>query len=172
MKGNVKDATGEPVIGASVLVKGTTNGTITDFDGNFELNDVSGNAVIEVTFVGYLPQEVKVSSTPLNIILKEDTKTLDEVVVIGYGVQKKSVVTASIAKVGSDELGKTAPVTVFRSTPYGAGRSWRSWLSGATLSRGNLLKPLHTGIQLSSFLHSGGKPPALNVRFLTMFESL
>ena len=112
VKGNVKDATGEPVIGASVLVKGTTNGTITDFDGNFELNDVSGNAVIEVTFVGYLPQEVKVSSTPLNIILKEDTKTLDEVVVIGYGVQKKSVVTASIAKVGSDELGKTAPVRV------------------------------------------------------------
>lgn len=110
--GVVKDATGEPVIGASVLVKGTTNGTITDFDGNFTLTNVPGDATIEITFVGYLPQTVKATSAPLNVILKEDTQALDEVVVIGYGVQKKSVVTASIAKVGSDELAQTAPVRV------------------------------------------------------------
>ena len=112
VKGVVKDATGESIIGASVLVKGTTNGTITDFDGNFILTNVPNDAIIEITFVGYLPQSMKVTSTPLNVILKEDTQTLDEVVVIGYGVQKKSVVTASIAKVGSDELSQTAPVRV------------------------------------------------------------
>lgn len=109
VKGSVKDATGEPVIGASVLVKGTTNGTITDFNGNFSFNNVSSGSTIVVTFVGYLPQVVRASASPLSIILKEDTKILDEVVVIGYGVQKKSVVTASIAKVGSDELAQTAP---------------------------------------------------------------
>lgn len=112
VKGNVKDATGEPVIGASVLVKGTTNGTITDFDGNFELPNVESDASIEITFVGYLPQTLKASSSPLNVILKEDTKTLDEVVVVGYGVQKKSVVTASIAKVSADDLSASAPVRV------------------------------------------------------------
>lgn len=112
VKGVVKDATGESIIGASVLVKGTTNGTITDFDGNFILTNVPNDAIIEITFVGYLPQSMKATSTPLNVILKEDTQTLDEVVVIGYGVQKKSVVTASIAKVGSDELSQTAPVRV------------------------------------------------------------
>jgi len=112
VKGNVKDATGEPVIGASVLVKGTTNGTITDFDGNFELPNVESDASIEITFVGYLPQTLKASSSPLNVILKEDTKTLDEVVVVGYGVQKKSVVTASIAKVSADDLSASSPVRV------------------------------------------------------------
>ena len=112
VKGNVKDATGEPVIGASVLVKGTTNGTITDFDGNFELPNVESDASIEITFVGYLPQTLKASSSSLNVILKEDTKTLDEVVVVGYGVQKKSVVTASIAKVSADDLSASSPVRV------------------------------------------------------------
>ena len=110
VKGIVKDETGEPIIGASVLVKGTTNGVITNLDGNFVLQNVAGNATIEVTFVGFLPQTVKPSSSPLNIILKEDTQTLDEVVVVGYGVQKKSVVTASIAKVNSETLEQTSPV--------------------------------------------------------------
>lgn len=112
VKGIVKDQTGEAIIGASVLVKGTTLGTITDFDGNFTLMDVPEASLIEVSFVGYLTQEVKASSSLLNIILKEDNKTLDEVIVVGYGVQKKSVVTASIAKVGSDELAQTAPTRV------------------------------------------------------------
>lgn len=112
VKGIVKDQTGEAIIGASVLVKGTTLGTITDFDGNFTLMDVPESSLIEVSFVGYLTQEIKASSSLLNIILKEDNKTLDEVIVVGYGVQKKSVVTASIAKVGSDELAQTSPTRV------------------------------------------------------------
>ncbi len=112
VKGIVKDVSGEPVIGASVLVKGTTIGAITDFDGNFTLPDVPENSVIEVSFIGYVTQQVEASPSLLNIILKEDSKALDEVVVIGYGVQKKSVVTASIAKVGEDELAQTAPTRV------------------------------------------------------------
>ena len=78
--GVVKDATGETVIGASVVVKGTTNGTITDFDGNFTLNDVKNGDVIQISFVGYITQEMKWNGTPLNVILKDDTQTLDEVV--------------------------------------------------------------------------------------------
>lgn len=112
VSGVVKDQTGETIIGANVLVKGTGSGAITDMDGRFVLNNVPDDAIIEVSFVGYLLQEIKVSSVPLNIILKEDTQALDEVVVIGYGVQKKSVVTASIARVGSDELAQTAPTRV------------------------------------------------------------
>lgn len=112
VKGNVKDVMGEPVIGASVLEKGTNNGTITNLDGDFVLPNVGPGAMIEITFVGYLPELVKASASPLHVILKEDTKTLDEIVVIGYGTQKKSVVTASIAKVSSDDLGRTAPTRV------------------------------------------------------------
>lgn len=112
VKGNVKDVMGEPVIGASVLEKGTNNGTITNLDGDFVLPNVGPGAMIEITFVGYLPELMKASASPLHVILKEDTKTLDEIVVIGYGTQKKSVVTASIAKVSSDDLGRTAPTRV------------------------------------------------------------
>lgn len=90
VKGIVKDATGETVIGASVVEKGTTNGTITDFNGNFTLS-VSPSAVLTVSFVGYQSQDIPVSGqTSFNVILKEDTEVLDEVVVVGYGVQKKS----------------------------------------------------------------------------------
>ena len=112
MKGIVKDVTGEPIIGASVLVKGTSNGTITNLDGAFSLSNVEEGVEIEITYVGYLPQIVKATIAPLNIILREDTKTLDEIVVIGYGTQKKSVVTASIAKVSSEDLSRTSPTRV------------------------------------------------------------
>ena len=111
VKGIVKDVSGEPIIGASVVVKGTSNGVITDFDGNFTIPNVPEGSVIDISFIGYVTQSVKASSQ-MNIILKEDSKTLDEVVVIGYGVQKKSVVTASIAKVGENELAQTAPTRV------------------------------------------------------------
>lgn len=76
-QGIVKDATGESVIGASVIVKGTTNGTITDIDGNFSLSNVKKGDVIEISFVGYITQTIKWDGTPINIILKEDTQTLE-----------------------------------------------------------------------------------------------
>ena len=103
--GCVKDALGEPIIGASVVEKGApTNGTITDFDGNFTLT-VSGNE-LQISYIGYLPHVVKVQSgvTSYNVTLKEDTKTLDEVVVIGYGTQKKVNLTGAVASVSTDDI--------------------------------------------------------------------
>ena len=103
--GCVKNALGEPIIGASVVEKGApTNGTITDFDGNFTLT-VSGNE-LQISYIGYLPQVVKVQSgvTSYNVTLKEDTKTLDEVVVIGYGTQKKVNLTGAVASVSTDDI--------------------------------------------------------------------
>ena len=103
--GKVKDSSGEPVIGASVVVKGNnTMGTITDFDGNFML-DVPAKSVLVISYIGYVTQEVPTAGkNSLEIVLKEDTKTLDEVVVIGYGSARKSDVTGSIASVGGEKL--------------------------------------------------------------------
>ena len=103
-KGLVKDATGEAGIGASVVVKGTTNGTITDFDGNFSLDGIKKGDVIVISYVGYQTQEIKWNGSPLNVILKEDSKTLSEVVVVGYGTQKKANLSGSVAMVDSKEL--------------------------------------------------------------------
>lgn len=103
-KGLVKDATGESVIGASVVVKGTTNGTITDFDGNFSLDGIKKGDVIVISYVGYQTQEIKWNGSPLNVILKEDSKTLSEVVVVGYGTLKKANLSGSVAMVDSKEL--------------------------------------------------------------------
>lgn len=102
--GVVKDATGETVIGASVMVKGTTNGTITGLDGDFSIPNVDNGAIIQISFVGYVTQEVKWNGTPLNVVLKDDTKTLDEVVVVGYGTQKKVNLTGSVAMADGDVL--------------------------------------------------------------------
>ena len=97
LTGTVTDTTGETVIGASVLEKGTTNGVITDIDGNFSLS-VSPNATIIISYVGYAAQEIPLNGRQsLKIILKEDTEMLDEVVVIGYGTMKKSDMTGAIS---------------------------------------------------------------------------
>lgn len=106
--GTVKDANGEVIIGASVVEENTTNGTITDISGNFVLT-VSDNAVVKVSYIGYVAQEVKaVQGKSLNIVLREDTKTLDEVVVIGYGIQRKGDVTSSVASIKSEDFSKGA----------------------------------------------------------------
>ena len=103
-KGIVKDATGETVIGASVVVKGTTNGSITGIDGDFTLSGVPKGSTLVISFVGYVTQEIKFNGQALDIVLKEDSKTLDEVVVVGYGVQKKVNLTGSVTAVGPEEL--------------------------------------------------------------------
>ena len=107
--GKVKDSSGEPVIGASVVVKGNnTMGTITDLDGNFML-DVPAKSVLVISYIGYVTQEVPTAGkNSLEIVLKEDTKTLDEVVVIGYGTQRKGDVTSSVASVKADNFVKGA----------------------------------------------------------------
>ena len=104
--GTVVDPNGEPVIGATIVQKGTSNTTVTDFDGNFSINAPAG-AELEITYVGYGKQTV-LAGENMHIVITEDAELLNEVVVIGYGVQKKSVVTASIAKVSAEDLaGKT-----------------------------------------------------------------
>lgn len=105
VKGQVFDTKGESVIGASVLVKGTTNGTITDMDGNFILSNVSDDAILQVSFVGYVTQDVPVASkSEIKVTLSEDTETLDEVVVIGYGSVKKSTLTGAVSKMNSNSI--------------------------------------------------------------------
>lgn len=142
VQGIVKDAAGESVIGASVLIKGSTVGTITDLDGRFTLTEVEKGTVVEISYIGYVSQSVVVKDgSLLNIILKEDTETLEEVVVVGYGVQKKSVVTASIAKVSSDDLGKSAPVRV-----------------------DNALKGLASGVQVTTANGQPGSAAKIRVR--------
>lgn len=112
INGKVLDAAGEPIIGANVIVKGTTNGTITDIDGNFTLN-VPSECILQVSYIGFNTQEVKVTSTTNNITvnLKEDTETLEEVVVVGYGTQKKVNLSGSLSTINVSELTESRPIT-------------------------------------------------------------
>lgn len=104
IKGKVVDASGETVIGANVLEKGTTNGVITDIDGNFIINVASG-ATLEISYIGYVTQTVKITNqTSLDIVLKEDSETLEEVVVVGYGTMKKSDLSGASVSVGEDAI--------------------------------------------------------------------
>ena len=107
ISGKVVDSKGESIIGANVMEKGTTNGTITDFDGNFSLK-VSANSTIVISYIGY--QSIEVSAAHIKaggqITLKEDTELMDEVVVVGYGTQKKATLTGSVSSIGGDDLKK------------------------------------------------------------------
>ena len=128
--GVVVDGTGEPVIGANVVVKGTTNGTITDFDGNYTIEGVPADGVLVISYIGYLSQEIPVGNqSAINVTLKEDTQTLDEVVVVGYGTMRKSDVTGSISTAKGEEMlkaqnfsaldnlrGKAAGVNIFSNS--------------------------------------------------------
>ena len=106
IKGKVVDAAGDPIIGANIIVVGTTNGTISDIDGNFSIQANKGD-VLKISYIGFVDRSVTIAdSKPLNITLKEDTETLDEVVVIGYGTQKKSDVSGSVTSVSGDKLSK------------------------------------------------------------------
>lgn len=102
--GTETDVSGEPIIGANIRIKGTTTGTITDIDGNFSIK-AEPQSVIEVSYIGYLTQETVINNQKsIRFLLKEDTKTLDEVVVIGYGVQKKADLTGSVANINTEKL--------------------------------------------------------------------
>lgn len=102
--GTVTDVSGEPIIGANIRIKGTTTGTITDIDGNFSIK-AEPQSVIEVSYIGYLTQETVINNQKsIRFLLKEDTKTLDKVVVIGYGVQKKADLTGSVANINTEKL--------------------------------------------------------------------
>lgn len=119
-KGVVKDNQGESVIGASVVVKGSTNGTITDLDGHFTLNNVKRGDVIQISFIGYVSQEVVWQGTPLDITMKEDSQTLEEVVVVGFGSQKKANLTGSVSQVKMDDVLGERPVTNVKNALQGS----------------------------------------------------
>lgn len=104
VKGTVKDKAGEPVVGATVIIDGTSIGTTTALDGSFAINAKEGSVLV-VSYIGYATQNVAVEGkTFFDILLEEDIQGLDEVVVVGYGTQKKSVVTAAISSITSDDL--------------------------------------------------------------------
>lgn len=120
LTGRILDELGEPIIGANVVEEGTTNGVITDMDGNFSIS-VSGNAKIQVSYIGYIPQEIAVANrSTLSILLKEDTQTLEEVVVIGYGTMRKKDLTGSVVQIRPESIANENPKTVqdiLRGTP-------------------------------------------------------
>lgn len=128
-KGIVKDGQGEVIIGASVVVKGTINGTITDIDGAFELKNVQKGAVIQISFVGYQTTDVVWEGAPLEVTLKDDTEVLDEVVVVGYGTQKKANVTGAVSMVDSKVL-ESRPV-------QNVAQALQGQIPGLTMSVGN-----------------------------------
>lgn len=138
----VSGSDNEPLPGVNVVVKGdAATGTITDLDGNFQLS-VPADATLVITYIGFKTQEIAVKGQrDLKVVLQEDSETLDEVVVVGYGVQKKSVVTASIAKVSSDDLLASAPVRV-----------------------DNALKGLAAGVQVTSSSGQPGSASEIRIR--------
>lgn len=139
-KGVVLDDLGEPVIGATVQVKGVKGaGAITDLDGNFVI-DADANQTLVITYIGYKDAEIRPSAN-MKITLKQDDKALDEVVVVGYGVQKKSVVTAAIAKVSTEDLAGKSPVRV-----------------------DNALKGLAAGVNVTSSSGQPGASPKVRIR--------
>ena len=112
LTGRIVDNNGEAIIGANVVVKGTTNGTVTDIDGNFSI-EADPNSVLNISYIGYLSKEIVVGNQKtINVVLLEDTKMLDEVVVIGYGTQKKADLTGSVANVSTDDLNTQSNTTI------------------------------------------------------------
>ena len=138
VSGTVLDKSGESVIGASVVVKGTTNGTITDFDGKFTLSNVPNNASLEISFVGYKTQVIPVQGkNTFNVTMVEDTEVLDEVVVVGYGVQKKKLVTGATVQVKGENIAKlntTNPLSALQGQTPGVNIVSTSGQPGASMS--------------------------------------
>ena len=114
IKGTVYDAQGETLIGVSILIEGSMVGTVTDFDGNFELAARKGQVLV-ISYIGYLTQKVTVGNSPLKVILKEDTQQLDEVVVVGYGTTSKRKTTSAVSQVKADELSKVPVPNITQS---------------------------------------------------------
>ena len=112
---NVKDSSGEPVIGASILEKGTRNGGVTDFDGNFTIK-LSGDNPVQISYIGMKTQTIKVGNkTSIDVVLEDDATTLSDVVVVGYGTMKKSDLTGAIASVDTEKLNAKGATTVMEN---------------------------------------------------------
>ena len=111
IKGSVTDVNKEPLLGVNIKVKGTSTGTITDIDGNFSINGPKG-ATLVISYIGMVTQEVEYKGQPLNVVLKDDSQALEEVVVVGYGSMRKKDLTGSVTQVRPDALANEAPKTV------------------------------------------------------------
>ena len=146
--GTIVDTTGEPVIGANVVVKGTANGTITDIDGHFSMEAPEG-AVLLVSYIGYANQEIKVGKQKfLSIVLKEDSKTLDELVVVGYMTQKKASLTGAVSSMRMEENLNTI----------------------STTSAGNLLAGKMAGVNISTSSGIPGSNPDISIRTVSSWK--
>lgn len=140
VSGKVTDSTGSSLPGVSVVLKGTTNGTITDVDGTYSLNNVPENSVLQFSFVGMKSQEVAVGNkTSINVILEEETIGIEEVVAIGYGTQKKSDLTGSVASVNSKDMEKANPTSFSQALQGRATGVMVSQSQGAPGSSGVIL---------------------------------
>lgn len=164
ISGKVADVNGEPLIGVSVVLKGTTSGTITDFSGSFTLTSTSSNPVLLVSYVGYTSQEVAVKNIPVNIVMTETSEQLEEVVVVGYGTQRKKDLTGSVSVIKSEELtslpvpsisdamqGRAAGVQVISSGTPGSDATFRIRGTG-TINNSNPLVVID-GIPVSGGLN-------------------
>jgi TonB-linked SusC/RagA family outer membrane protein len=163
IKGNVIDNNGEALIGVNVIVKGTSKGTVTDMNGNYTLEAVPNSATLEFSYIGYNTQEVKVgASNVINVKLLEDNQTLDEVVVVGYGTQKKVTLTGSVSSVSSKELlkapmqnvsnlltGKVAGLTSIQSSGKPGADGTTMYVRGMNAFSGNTPLVLVDGVERS-----------------------
>lgn len=173
--GRILDEKGEPVIGANIVEKGTTNGTVTDVEGNFTLN-VEENAAIHVSYIGYLPQDItSAGKNSLHVVLIEDLTTLDEIVVVGYGTMRKRDLTGSVSSIKSEDIqrspvtsldqaiqGKAAGVQVSQASSAPGGRVLIRVRGGNSLSSSN--EPLYVvdGFPVSAGGSAGGNGTAQN----------
>ena len=136
ISGSVRDAAGESIIGATILEKGTSNGVVSDMDGNFSMT-VAANGILHISYIGYVDQDIAVAGKSLfNIQLLEDTEMLDEVVVVGYGVQKKKLVTGATVQVKGDEIAKmntTNPLQAMQGQTPGVSIASTSGQPGADM---------------------------------------
>lgn len=155
ISGKIVDEKGAPVIGANIIEKGTTNGNVTDIDGNFSL-DVENNAVLQISYIGYLTQEIGTTGrTTLNIALKEDTHALNEVVVVGYLSQRKGLLTGAVSSMKVDETVKALPTT-------SAGNILIGKLAGVNVSTVNAVPGAQPGISI----RTGSSWNAQNVTYV------
>ena len=133
IRGTVVDSYGEPIIGANIIEKETRNGTVTDFDGNFSLN-VENDATLQISYIGYLSQEISTAGrTRLDIVLLEDSQALDELVVVGYGVQKKKLITGATVQIDGESLTKlstTSALGALQGQAPGVNITQRSGMPG------------------------------------------
>ena len=165
--GNVKDAAGEPLIGVSILVKGTTNGAVTDIDGNFTLQAAKG-ATLEISYIGYATQTVTVTGAQLNIVMKEDSEQLEEVVVTALGIKRsEKALSYNVQQVGGDKLtgikdanfmnslnGKVAGVTINSSST--AGGASRVVMRGVkSITSNNLALYVIDGVPMFNMMNGG-----------------